>query len=127
MVINRACSSLAQHYPQLARDLFNLAFMSCWTELDDRVRKDLVTALERALTVPDSPELALAVLNLAEFMEHCEKGSLPIPIKLLGDTAITCRAYAKALYYKVLIAFKHTIYSFNTFILYILYHSFLCI
>ncbi|CAH0400987.1 unnamed protein product [Chilo suppressalis] len=96
----RACSSLAQHYPQLARDLFNLAFMSCWTELDDRARKELVSALERALTVPDSPELALTVLNLAEFMEHCEKGALPIPIKLLGDTAISCRAYAKALYYK---------------------------
>ncbi|KAL0821941.1 hypothetical protein ABMA28_005332 [Loxostege sticticalis] len=96
----RACSSLAQHYPQLARDLFNLAFMSCWTELDERARKELVTALERALTVPDSPELALAVLNLAEFMEHCEKGSLPISTKLLGDTAISCKAYAKALYYK---------------------------
>lgn len=75
--------------------------MSCWTELDERARKELVTALERALTVPDSPELALAVLNLAEFMEHCEKGSLPISTKLLGDTAISCKAYAKALYYKV--------------------------
>ncbi|XP_063895225.1 serine/threonine-protein kinase mTor isoform X1 [Helicoverpa armigera] len=96
----RACSSLAQNYPQLASELFNAAFMSCWTELDDKSRKELVQALEHALTVPDTPELALAVLNLAEFLEHCEKGSLPIPIKLLGDTAINCRAYAKALYYK---------------------------
>jgi serine/threonine-protein kinase mTOR len=77
--------------------------MSCWTELDERARKELVTALEKALTVPDSPELSLAVLNLAEFMEHCEKGVLPITIKLLGDTAINCRAYAKALYYKVIL------------------------
>ncbi|KAJ8712457.1 hypothetical protein PYW07_005299 [Mythimna separata] len=96
----RACSSLAQNYPQLASELFNAAFMSCWTELDDKSRKELVLSLEHALTVPDAPELALAVLNLAEFLEHCEKGSLPIPIKLLGDTAINCRAYAKALYYK---------------------------
>ncbi|XP_046969780.1 serine/threonine-protein kinase Tor-like [Vanessa cardui] len=96
----RACSSLAQNYPQLASDLFNAAFMSCWTELGEEPRYELVAALERALSVPDVPELALAVLNLAEFLEHCEKGALPISIKLLGDTAITCRAYAKALYYK---------------------------
>lgn len=68
-------------------------------------------ALERALTVPDVPELSLAVLNLAEFLEHCEKGVLPISIKLLGDTAISCRAYAKALYYKVL--------HFNSCLLYV--------
>lgn len=97
----RACSELAQNYPQLSSELFNAAFMSCWTELDDITRKQLVQSLEHALTVPDAPELALAVLNLAEFLEHCEKGALPISIKLLGDTAINCRAYAKALYYKV--------------------------
>lgn len=75
--------------------------MSCWTELDETSRKELVSALERALKIPDASELSLAVLNLAEFLEHCEKGALPISIKLLGDTAIICRAYAKALYYKV--------------------------
>ncbi|KPJ18654.1 Target of rapamycin [Papilio machaon] len=96
----RACSTLSQNYPQLASDLFNAAFMSCWTELGEQPRRELVMALERALTVPDVPELSLAVLNLAEFLEHCEKGVLPISIKLLGDTAISCRAYAKALYYK---------------------------
>lgn len=86
--------------------------MSCWTELDDKSRKELVLSLEHALTVPDAPELALAVLNLAEFLEHCEKGALPIPIKLLGDTAINCRAYAKALYYKVGLFFL--IFCINT-------------
>ncbi|XP_052743299.1 serine/threonine-protein kinase Tor [Bicyclus anynana] len=96
----RACSSLAQNYPQLASDLFNAAFMSCWTELGEQSRSELVTALERVLKVPDAPEVALVVLNLAEFLEHCEKGALPISIKVLGDTAITCRAYAKALFYK---------------------------
>ncbi|XP_045522064.1 serine/threonine-protein kinase mTOR-like [Pieris brassicae] len=96
----RACASLAQNYSQLASDLFNAAFMSCWTELGEQPRAELVYALERALTVQDAPEIALLVLNLAEFLEHCDKGALPISIKLLGDTAITCRAFAKALYYK---------------------------
>ncbi|GBP30106.1 hypothetical protein EVAR_94949_1 [Eumeta japonica] len=96
----RACSSLAHNYPQLASDLFNAAFVSCWTELDDSARNDLVNALEQALTAPAVPELALTVLNLAEFMEHCERGALPISANLLGERAISGRAYAKALYYK---------------------------
>ncbi|XP_041982232.1 serine/threonine-protein kinase mTOR-like [Aricia agestis] len=96
----RACAGLAQIYTPLASDLFNAAFMSCWTELKEQPRLEIANALEKALTVPDAPELALVVLNLAEFFEHCEKGTLPISIKLLGDTAISCRAYAKALYYK---------------------------
>ncbi|XP_050677035.1 serine/threonine-protein kinase Tor-like [Leptidea sinapis] len=96
----RACASLAQNYPQLASDLFNAAFMSCWTELSEQLRAELVVSLERALSVSDAPELALTILNLAEFLEHCDKGALPISIKLLGDTAISCRAFAKALYYK---------------------------
>lgn len=29
----RACSGLAEMYHPLARDLFNAAFVSCWTEL----------------------------------------------------------------------------------------------
>ncbi|XP_063386594.1 serine/threonine-protein kinase mTor-like [Cydia fagiglandana] len=96
----RACSTLAQNYPQLAYDLFNAAFVSCWTELGEQSRRSLSNALESALAVPDAPDVALAVLTLAEFMEHCKKGELPISIRLLGDTAINCKAYAKALYYK---------------------------
>ena len=40
------------------------------------------------------------ILNLAEFMEHCDKGPLPLSPVLLGDQAMKCRAYAKALHYK---------------------------
>jgi FKBP12-rapamycin complex-associated protein len=32
----RACATLAEAYPPLARDLFNAAFVSCWTELYDQ-------------------------------------------------------------------------------------------
>lgn len=60
-------------------------------------------ALEQALTAPDAPELAHIVLNLAEFLEHCEGGALPISTHLLGERAMHCRAYAKALHYKVTI------------------------
>ena len=33
-------------------------------------------------------------------MEHCDKGPLPLSPVLLGDQAMKCRAYAKALHYK---------------------------
>ena len=60
----------------------------------------------QALVVRDLPEISQTVLNLAEFMEHCEKGPLPIDPTLLGEQAVKCRAYAKALHYKEMEFFK---------------------
>ena len=59
-----------------------------------------MSSLEHALTVPDLPEISQTILNLAEFMEHCDKGHLPLEPTLLGEQALKCRAYAKALHYK---------------------------
>ena len=33
-------------------------------------------------------------------MEHCDRGPLPLSPLLLGEQAVKCRAYAKALHYK---------------------------
>lgn len=96
----RSCLPLAQTYSHLPRDLFNAAFVSCWTELNESMQKELIGYLEQALTVPDVPEITQTILNLAEFMDHCDKGPLPLGGKLLGEHAIHCRAYAKALHYK---------------------------
>lgn len=98
--IYRSCLALAQNYSQLLRDLFNAAFVSCWTELKEEMQTELVQALEQALTMPDIPEITQTILNLAEFMEHCDRGTLPIQTLLLGERAMHCRAYAKALHYK---------------------------
>lgn len=95
----RSCYPLASTYSQLPRDLFNAAFVSCWTELSENTRKELMQCLQKALTV-DVPEITQTILNLAEFMEHCDKGPLPLELELLGEQAMRCRAYAKALYYK---------------------------
>ncbi|GAA5903699.1 hypothetical protein JCM6882_003390 [Rhodosporidiobolus microsporus] len=98
----RACANLAEVYPPLARDLFNAAFVSCWTELYDQYQEELVRAIQTALASPTlPPELTQTLLNLAEFMEHDDK-VLPIPISTLGMYAMKCRAYAKALHYKEL-------------------------
>ena len=37
-----------------------------------------MASLEQALEVPDLPEITQTILNLAEFMEHSDKGPLPL-------------------------------------------------
>ncbi|GAV00928.1 TOR [Ramazzottius varieornatus] len=96
----RSCWALAQSYPVVAKELFNAAFVSCWTELTSIEQDELLKALEDALNRHDIAEITQTLLNLAEFMEHCEKGPLPLEPKVLADLAIRCRAYAKALHYK---------------------------
>ncbi|KAJ3212943.1 phosphatidylinositol kinase- protein kinase tor1 [Entophlyctis luteolus] len=98
----RACSSLAANYPVLARELFNVGFVSCWWELYDQFQDDLVNAITTAMNSPTFPaELTQTILNLAEFMERDEsKEPLPISRKILGQYATKCHAWAKALYYK---------------------------
>ena len=98
----RACAGLAGVYQPLAKDLFNAAFVSCWTELYDQYQEELVRSLEIALTSPHiPPEILQILLNLAEFMEHDDK-ALPIDIRTLGMYAAKCHAFAKALHYKEL-------------------------
>lgn len=96
----RACNPLAQSHEPLSRELFNAAFLCCWSELNDEQQKDLITSIEAALNAPDVPEVTQALLNLTEFMEHSDKGPLPIPPQLLAKRAQACRAFAKALHYK---------------------------
>ncbi|XP_027228160.1 serine/threonine-protein kinase mTOR isoform X1 [Penaeus vannamei] len=96
----RSCYSVATTYVQLSRDLFNAAFVSCWSELNESLQDDLLQSLRQALTSQDIPEITQTLLNLAEFMEHCDKGPLPLELQLLGEKAMECRAYAKALHYK---------------------------
>ena len=54
------------------RDLFNVAFVSCWSELHEELQNELVKHLEMALG-SQIPEITQTLLNLAEFMEHTEK------------------------------------------------------
>nr|FAA04053.1 TPA: mechanistic target of rapamycin [Lymnaea stagnalis] len=96
----RSCLALAQTYNPLARDLFNSAFLACWTELTEINQDEVIVSLEKTLNSQEIPEIMQTLLNLAEFMEHCDKGPLPLDGHLLGERAMKCRAYAKALHYK---------------------------
>ncbi|XP_015906953.1 serine/threonine-protein kinase mTOR [Parasteatoda tepidariorum] len=98
----RSCCALAESYDQLPRDMFNAIFLSCWSELHEKQQNELAESLQQALTTQNIPEITQTLLNLAEFMEHCEKGLPESTLKstLLGEKAMECRAYAKALHYK---------------------------
>ncbi|KAF9929593.1 phosphatidylinositol kinase- protein kinase tor1 [Linnemannia zychae] len=98
----RACAEMATSFPPLARELFNSAFMSCWTVLPEQFKSEFATAIRTAMTAQNiSPEIIQVLLNMAEYMEHDHK-PLPIDTKTLGKYAITCHAYAKALHYEEL-------------------------
>lgn len=60
----------------LCRDLFNAAFLSCWSELSEDQQDELIRSIELALTSQDIAEVTQTLLNLAEFMEHSDKVSL---------------------------------------------------
>ena len=96
----RACAVLAQAYIPLARELFQAAFVSCWMELSEQYRENLVRSLHtafRSATIPQ--EILLVLLNLAEFMEH-DVDALPIDPRMLAELAEKNHAYAKALHYR---------------------------
>lgn len=52
--------------------MFNAAFVSCWIELPEADKKALIGEVEKALDGQKIPEIAQTLLNLAEFMEHCD-------------------------------------------------------
>lgn len=65
-----------------------IAFLSCWTELDENLKELLVHSLEQALKSSNAPnELLQTLLNLAEFMEHTDN-AMPIDIRMLSDLAL---------------------------------------
>lgn len=63
--------------PCAYRDLFNAAFVSCWSELNEDQQDELIRSIELALTSQDIAEVTQTLLNLAEFMEHSDKVRLP--------------------------------------------------
>ena len=58
------------------RELFNAAFVSCWMELRPAHQEDMVSNLKQALSQHNIPEITQTMLNLAEFMEHCEEATV---------------------------------------------------
>ncbi|KAJ2776642.1 phosphatidylinositol kinase- protein kinase tor1, partial [Coemansia interrupta] len=96
----RACGPLASNHPRLRSELFNAAFVSCWTELPGQYQQEVIASLQDVAAKPDVPaDILQTILSLAGFMERDEK-QIPIDLKLLGEYADRCHALAKELHYK---------------------------
>ncbi|KAJ6237501.1 serine/threonine-protein kinase mtor [Anaeramoeba flamelloides] len=95
----RSCNTLAPVYCTLAEQLFNAAFLSCWSEIDQLTKENFELNLDKALSSNIIPEnIVYILLNLIEFMEHVGK-PLSISYKKLGQISQKVNLYAKALYY----------------------------
>ncbi|KAJ2236038.1 phosphatidylinositol kinase- protein kinase tor1 [Coemansia sp. RSA 485] len=96
----RATCALASNHPKLRSELFNAAFVSCWTELPGQYQQEVISSLQEVASKPDvSSDILQTILSLAGFMERDEK-QIPIDLKLLGEYADRCHALAKELHYK---------------------------
>jgi FKBP12-rapamycin complex-associated protein len=77
--------------------------MSVWTVLNEAEQDEVTAQFVDVINLcTGCPEPIQAILNLAEFMDHSEKGPLPVNYKMLSKCAETTRAYAKALRYNEL-------------------------
>lgn len=98
MVI-RTCHNLAVVYVPLQKELFNIAFLSCWDELLLDAQDEVVQSIKKIMIKSSVPlEILNMILNLVEFMELQER-ALPIEPAQIGQLALKCNAYAKALHF----------------------------
>ncbi|KAJ1818555.1 phosphatidylinositol kinase- protein kinase tor1, partial [Coemansia sp. RSA 2599] len=96
----RATCALASNHPKLRSELFNAAFVSCWTELPGQYQQEVISSLQEVASKPGvSSDILQTILSLAGFMERDEK-QIPIDLRLLGEYADRCHALAKELHYK---------------------------
>ena len=95
------CHMVADYYFPLIIELYNYGFISVWRNFNDYHKMSVINNLICALDNPKTPnDILLTILNLAEFIEREENQMDFIDFAKLGEVALKCKAYAKALYYK---------------------------
>lgn len=95
-----ACASLTEMYEPLASELYNIAFVSCWRNMQDVDKSKIMDAFNFAhKSSTKTPKVLQTILNLAEFMELDEISDIMFGSKTLANIAVRCNTLAKALYY----------------------------
>lgn len=93
----RICSTLATAHFPLALKLFNSAFLSCWREIGERGRKQLIKSFhELILATEESGTIVHEIINLLVFMHKIEE-PLDIPHNDLINASLQCGGSAFAL------------------------------
>ena len=94
-------NTLSEYYFPLILELYNYAFLTVYTNNNDKNKETLTNMLINAINNPTTPnDILLTILNLIEFMERRNINLSFIDYNQFGNVSNKCRAFAKALYYK---------------------------
>lgn len=99
----RTCADLAEEYPGLALEFYNISFYFLWEILLDAQKKLLIDNIKNIITIEPRPYILIRkiILNLVEFMNR-KKCPLEIGNAMLAECAKESSAHSKSLYYKEL-------------------------
>eukprot|EP01156_Anaeramoeba_ignava_P023638 Anaeramoba_ignava/c21679_g1_i1.p1 GENE.c21679_g1_i1~~c21679_g1_i1.p1 ORF type:complete len:2020 (+),score=411.29 c21679_g1_i1:2184-8243(+) len=104
----RSCEMLLGTATSIEKTLFEVAFLRVFTYLPDEHKRDLIRNIESVMrnltTVP--VEIQQMILGLDDFMSHAGV-VFGLDVRILGNAAERCSAYAKALRYKELELSRH--------------------
>ena len=94
-------NSLSEYYFPLILELYNYAFLTVYTNNNDKNKEYLTNMLINAINNDKTPnDILLTILNLIEFIERRNINLSYIDYNQFGNVSTKCRAFAKALYYK---------------------------
>ena len=94
-------NSLSEYYFPLILELYNYAFLTVYTNNNDKNKEILTNMLINAINNEKTPnDILLTILNLIEFIERRNINLSFIDYNQFGNVSNKCRAFAKALYYK---------------------------
>ena len=94
-------NSLSEYYFPLILELYNYAFLTVYTNNNDKNKETLTNMLINAINNPKTPnDILLTILNLILFMERRNINLSFIDYNKFGNVSNKCRAFTKALYYK---------------------------
>jgi hypothetical protein len=79
----RSVAFVCERHPELSRELFNVAFLSCWETLSDRdSQQTIADALHAILKAPHLPiYVGHIILDVLKFMKDAGR-ALPVPTEL---------------------------------------------
>ena len=100
LVSLKMVANLASQHQPLARDLFNIAFVSVWDHLSDRAQEQVRLEIERTLKNATLPaEVLSPLLALLEFLD-ANDASMQIDAQFLSGCAGKTSSLAKTLRWK---------------------------
>eukprot|EP00210_Caulerpa_lentillifera_P001561 g1499.t1 len=100
----RACYSLAQVNPMIARSLFKFSLLSIWSRLDEECRVQFQQALETVMMTPALPmDVVQPIIDLGEYLAFIEQQEVTVSeeLKPLNGLLKTCTTFSRASHFRM--------------------------